>query len=132
MGFIFRTIFWLGLATVILPPKARLGGDGTADFRDVDISFELHNAVYGLWSLGAQAASACDTNPQLCKAGSDLVDASFAAANTLARLPAAFRVTKNRADLAPAPPPIRMLTSWTSLSSNSRRVISSWRTSIPE
>ncbi len=84
MGFIFRTIFWLGLATVILPPKARMGGDGTADFRDVDISFELHNAVYGLWSLGTQAASACDTNPQLCKAGSDLVDASFAAANTLA------------------------------------------------
>jgi hypothetical protein len=85
MGFIFRTIFWLGLATVILPPKARLGGDATADFRDVDIGLELHDAAYGLWSLGAQAASACETNPQLCKAGADLLDTSLAAANTMAR-----------------------------------------------
>ncbi|MBP6012639.1 MAG: hypothetical protein KBA31_10460 [Alphaproteobacteria bacterium] len=84
MGFIFRTVFWLGLAMVILPPKARLGGDGAADFRDVDLGFELHNVTYGLWALGAQAANVCDTNPQLCEAGNDLVDASFAAANTLA------------------------------------------------
>ena len=80
MGFIFRSVFWLSLAVVLLPPKERLGGADTADFRDVDIGFELHNAAYSLWALGSQATSVCETNPQLCQAGSDLVTASFAAA----------------------------------------------------
>ena len=83
MGVIFRSIFWLGLAVVILPPKERLGGADTADFGDVDIGFELHNAAYGLWSLGSQAASVCETNPQLCAAGSDILNASFAAAKSV-------------------------------------------------
>ena len=80
MGFIFRSIFWLGLAMVILPPKARLGGTDTADFRDVDIGLELHTAAYSLWAFGSEAASVCDTNPQLCEAGADMLGASIAAA----------------------------------------------------
>lgn len=80
MGFIFRSVFWLGLAVVILPPQQRLGGADTADFRDIDVGLELHSAAYSLWAMGAQAGSVCDTNPQLCEAGADLLSASFAAA----------------------------------------------------
>lgn len=91
MGFIFRSIFWLGLAVVILPPKERLGGTNTADFRDIDVALELHNAAYSLWAAGSQAASICETNPQLCKAGGDLLNASFATAKGLsARMASSF------------------------------------------
>lgn len=72
MGFIFRTVFWLGLAIVVIPPKARLGGDDTADFEQVNVALELQNAGTTLWSLGASALNTCETNPGLCKAGVDL------------------------------------------------------------
>lgn len=72
MGFIFRTVFWLGLALAILPPKARLGGADTADFDRVDVGIELQNAVAAAWSLGNSALRTCESNPQLCKAGSEL------------------------------------------------------------
>lgn len=72
MGFIFRTVFWLGLAIVVIPPKARLGGDDTADFEQVDVALELANAGRTLWSLGEGALNSCETNPGLCKAGTEL------------------------------------------------------------
>ena len=72
MGFILRTVFWLGLAVAILPPKARLGGADTADFDHVDVGIELQNAVAAAWSFGASTLRTCETNPQLCKAGNDL------------------------------------------------------------
>lgn len=76
MGFIFRTIFWLGLAMVILPPQARLGagGDGDIAWQDVDIGEQVHNAAYAMWGLGVEAMSTCDTNPELCKAATGLWD----------------------------------------------------------
>jgi hypothetical protein len=77
MGFIFRTIFWLGLALVILPPHARLGaaaGDGDVAWQDIDVGQELHNAAYAAWSLGVDAVSTCDTNPELCKTAASLWD----------------------------------------------------------
>ncbi|MCE9521959.1 MAG: hypothetical protein K8S25_05940 [Alphaproteobacteria bacterium] len=72
MGFIFRAVFWLGLAVVILPPQARLGGDDTADFDHVDVGLEFQNAVNAAWSLGSNALRTCETNPELCKAGVEL------------------------------------------------------------
>lgn len=74
MGFIFRTIFWLGLAMVIVPPQARLGGDGDVAWQDVDVGQEVHDAAYAAWSLGVNAMSTCDTNPELCKTAASLWD----------------------------------------------------------
>ncbi|MDZ4738926.1 MAG: hypothetical protein SGJ03_03375 [Alphaproteobacteria bacterium] len=72
MSFIFRTIFWLTLAVVILPPQQRVGGRDTADFNEIDVELELHNAAYAAWSLATNALNACDPNPELCKASTEL------------------------------------------------------------
>jgi hypothetical protein len=85
MGFILRSIFWLALAVVAVPPEARLGGGaGEVDMRDVDLGLELHDAAYGAWAFVAGAANACGTNPELCTAASDLVDTAVATATGLA------------------------------------------------
>ena len=103
VGFIFRTIFWLGLALVALPPEARLGGGGnTAEFRNVDVALELKNAADTVWSSAAQIMSTCETNPQLCKAGADLVNTSLAAATDVAQDVAAQLVSEPHTTLAPA------------------------------
>lgn len=84
MGFIFRTIFWLGLATVIIPPQARLGGGAAdVDWQTVDMGQEIHGAAYALWGMGVEALSACDTNPELCKAAAGLWDTTVATAANL-------------------------------------------------
>ena len=98
MGFIFRTVFWLGLAIVVIPPQARLGGGDTADFEHVDLGLELQHAGSTLWSLGASALNACETNPELCKAGVDLW-------NTTLRTGASFAGdVRNQWEKAPAAP----------------------------
>jgi hypothetical protein len=85
MSFIIRSIFWLALAVVALPPEARLGGGaGEVDMHDVDLGLELHNAAYAAWAFVTQAAKACDTNPELCTAAGDLVDTAVATATGLA------------------------------------------------
>lgn len=91
MGFIFRTIFWLGLALVVVPPHARLGGDEEVEWRDIDLALELHNASYALWGLTVQAASACETNPELCKAAEGLIDTTVKTATSLVADTAARR-----------------------------------------
>jgi hypothetical protein len=102
MGFIFRTIFWLGLALVALPPEARLGGGDTAEVRNLDVAAELKNAADTVMSSAAQIMSTCETNPQLCKAGSDLVNTSLAAATHVAENMAAQLVSAPHKPLAPA------------------------------
>lgn len=72
MSFIFRTIFWLALAIVVLPPEARIGGQDIADFRDVDIDHELHNAAYTAWSMASNAMEACQANPKFCQSAAEL------------------------------------------------------------
>lgn len=72
MSFIFRTAFWLALAIVILPPNARIGGQDTADFRDVDIELEVHNLSYSVWAHASNIMQSCDANPELCKATKEL------------------------------------------------------------
>ena len=84
MGFIFRTVFWLGLAIVVVPPQARLGGADTADFEQVDLALELRNAGSTLWSLGASAFNTCESNPGLCKAGADLWNTTLRTSTSLA------------------------------------------------
>ena len=85
MGFIFRSIFWLALALVALPPEARLGGGaGEVDMREVDLGEELHNAAYAAWAFVAETASSCDTNPELCKAAASLWDTTLKTAAGMA------------------------------------------------
>jgi hypothetical protein len=91
MGFIFRTIFWLGLALVVVPPHARLGGDEEVEWRDIDLALELHNASYALWGLTVDAASACEINPELCKAAEGLIDTTMKTATALVTETAARR-----------------------------------------
>ncbi len=84
MSFIFRTVFWLALAMVIVPPESRLGGGEVADFHDVDLALELHNVTYRVWSLAAGATNTCETNPQLCNAAADLWQTTWATAEKIA------------------------------------------------
>lgn len=84
MGFIFRTIFWLSLAIVVVPPQARLGGQDTADVRNVDLELEVHNAAFALWAWTSRASVACDANPQLCQAAAGLWDTTWKTAGNLA------------------------------------------------
>jgi hypothetical protein len=84
MGFVFRTIFWLALALVVVPPQARLGGDEEVDWRDVDLDLALHDVAYALWGLTVQVGSACETNPELCKAAGDLADTAVKTAGAIA------------------------------------------------
>lgn len=84
MSFIFRTVFWLALAMVVLPPQSRIGGRDVADFHDVDLALELHNASYTAWSLASGAMNACDTNPQLCSAAADLWQTTWTTAEKMA------------------------------------------------
>lgn len=84
MGFVFRTIFWLSLAIVVVPPQARLGGGDTADFEQVDLGLELQQAGTTLWSWGEAALNACQTNPGLCKAGAELWTTTLRTSETLA------------------------------------------------
>ena len=96
MSFIFRSIFWLGLAMVVLPPEARLGGGSeTAEIRDLDLALEFQNASETLWSLGNQIANTCEANPQLCRAGTDMANTALATAANVAE-----HVTQQVADKA--------------------------------
>ena len=84
MGFIFRTVFWLALALVIIPPQNRLGGDDTADFEHVNVVSELQNAASGAWAFGMSFLKTCNTNPELCKAGQDLANTAVETTTKLA------------------------------------------------
>lgn len=85
MGFIFRTVFWLGLALVALPPEARLGGgDDMTTFRDLNVAAEVNAVAETVRTQIGNLMSTCETNPQLCKAGADLVNNSLAAATDMA------------------------------------------------
>jgi hypothetical protein len=57
---------------VIIPHGSRLGGEEIADFRSVDIEYELRAAVVTAWSLANSAAGACAENRELCDAASRL------------------------------------------------------------
>ena len=101
MSFIFRTIFWLSLALVALPPEARLGGgDETAEIRTADLADAVTNAANAVWSSATEIISTCETNPQLCKAGVDLVNTSLAAAADAANTAAAQLVSEPEKPLA--------------------------------
>ena len=81
MGFIFRTVFWLALAVVIVPPKARLGGDEATELEQMDINMALAEAKQAAWAIGDAALNTCAHNPKLCETGQQLVDTTFATAN---------------------------------------------------
>jgi hypothetical protein len=67
MGFIFRTIFWLSAAAVILPPGSRIGGENLAEYRQIDIEHELRSAAFSAWTLAWSASDTCGDNPDLCQ-----------------------------------------------------------------
>lgn len=72
MSFIFRTIFWLSAAAVILPPGSRLGGQEVADFRDFDLEYELRGAAMSAWSAATEADASCREYPQFCQSVASL------------------------------------------------------------
>jgi len=83
MGFIFRTIFWLSAASVIIPHGSRLGGEEVADFRSVDIEHELRAAAVTAWSLANSAAGACAENRELCDAAGRLWETTLDTAGAI-------------------------------------------------
>jgi len=83
MGFIFRTAFWLALAIIIVPPEARLGGDDATELEHMDVATAFAEAKQATWAIGDAAVNTCSHNPKLCAAGQQLVDTTFATANTV-------------------------------------------------
>jgi hypothetical protein len=74
MGFILRSVFWLTLASIIVPVEARLGSDGNAARgREVPVAEQVHDAAYAAWGFAVQVGKTCDTNPSLCAAGQNLI-----------------------------------------------------------
>ena len=72
MGFFFRTVFWLALAMVVLPPQARLGGGETTDISTIDVGAALADAKDSAMAIGHAALNTCESNPGLCLAGQAL------------------------------------------------------------
>lgn len=75
MGFILRSVFWLTLASIIVPAEARFGYDGSggASRADIPVSTQLHDAAYAAWGFAVQVGQTCETNPSLCEAGNNLI-----------------------------------------------------------
>jgi hypothetical protein len=84
MSFIFRTIFWLTAATMILPQGSRLGGEEIADFRDFDLELELRAAAMSAWSTASAAAGSCRENPELCQSVANLWSTTVATVSDIA------------------------------------------------
>ena len=84
MSFIFRSIFWLSLALVVVPPEARLGGVEEVEWRDIDLGLALHTAANAAWGIAAQTASACESNRGLCGAGTSLWNSTVSTVTELA------------------------------------------------
>ena len=74
MGFILRSVFWLGLASIIVPAQMRFGSDGKGtDGHEISLSQQLHDTAYAAWGFATQVAGTCDSNPAFCDAGKNLV-----------------------------------------------------------
>ena len=74
MGFILRSVFWLTLASIIVPAEARLGyGDKDAVGHEASFRDQVHDAAYAAWGFATRIAQTCDTNPALCAAGQNLM-----------------------------------------------------------
>lgn len=74
MGFILRSVFWLTLASIIVPAELRVGYDGRgAGGREIPFSEQVHDTAYAVWGFATQLAQTCDTNPALCAAGQNLM-----------------------------------------------------------
>jgi hypothetical protein len=85
MSFIFRTIFWLTAATMVLPQGSRLGGEEIADFRDFDLELELRAAAMSTWSAASATAGSCRENPELCQALENLWSATVTTVSDIAK-----------------------------------------------
>jgi hypothetical protein len=74
MGFILRSVFWLGLASIIVPAEARLGASADkASGKDIPVAEQLHDAAYAAWGFAVEVGKTCQSNPSLCEAGQNLV-----------------------------------------------------------
>jgi hypothetical protein len=74
MGFILRSVFWLGLASIIVPAQMRLGGDSHAtDGREATLNEQIHDTAYAMWGFASEVVKTCDSNPAFCDAGKNLI-----------------------------------------------------------
>jgi hypothetical protein len=74
MRFILRSVFWLTLASIIVPAQARLGNDSAgASGKEIPVAEQLHDAAYAAWGFAVQVGKTCESNPSLCEAGQNLI-----------------------------------------------------------
>ena len=71
MGFLFRLMFWVGVAVAIMPPEDRPGADG-AIASEAGLEERLRMAVFSVWALAADVSETCVRNPDLCAATQNL------------------------------------------------------------
>ena len=102
MGFILRSVFWLTLASIVIPVEARFGYDGNDTGRDVPLSEQMHDAAYAAWGFAVQLGNACETNPSLCTAGQNLIDTVSETSSSLLQEAEARFMPPKKAHLADA------------------------------
>ena len=74
MGFILRSVFWLTLASIIVPAQARLGYDANGSSgKEIPIAEQLHDAAYAAWGFAVEVGKTCESNPSVCDAGKNLI-----------------------------------------------------------
>jgi hypothetical protein len=74
MGFVLRSVFWLTLASIVVPVHARFGYDGRgADGQQSTIGEQMHDTAYAVWSLASEISKTCEANPAFCDAGKNLI-----------------------------------------------------------
>ena len=105
MGFVLRSVFWLTLASIVVPVHARFGYDGRgADGQQSTIGEQMHDTAYAVWGFASELSKTCDANPAFCDAGQNLIDTvSNTGASLLQDAQARLSVPANR-QLAEASP----------------------------
>ncbi|MBI1212903.1 MAG: hypothetical protein GC190_15685 [Alphaproteobacteria bacterium] len=103
MGFILRSVFWLTLASIIVPAEARFGYDANdASGKEVPISEQMHDTAYAAWGFAVQVGKTCDSNPALCEAGQNLISTVTNTGSSLLEEAQAYFVEPQDAHVADA------------------------------
>ena len=75
MGFVLRSVFWLALASIVVPAHVRFGSDSRGtDGREVTLNEQIHDTGYALWGFATEVVKTCDSNPSFCDAGKNLIN----------------------------------------------------------
>jgi hypothetical protein len=67
MGFVFRLVFWLGVAFAIMPSEER-PGQAFAGEAGGSVEERFQTTLSTVWTFASDIVTACQSNPDLCAA----------------------------------------------------------------